>query len=238
MEVTRGEGHPLGAPSWRLPGAAWRASRPCRSRCFWQWPAASLSGSPATLRVLRPYHALRRGVRPARHRRRPARHARRSGGDVFPPVLGDVHAAQAGGSAVIHLQFRHLLQLDPPLGPIVRDRLGWLVIGCSPVGSPRATARFGPAAKTLPASSVAIVGVRLKAWYARRDVSLGHVLHHARDPVDPAAPRPSAAEAAVEANVDRCEEGQAALSMALDAIKIEITAALAKFRPTRAAGPL
>ena len=44
----------------------------------------------------------------------------------------------------------------------------------------------GPAAKTLPASSAAVVGARLEDWYGQRNVSLGHVLrtrstrrHHA-----------------------------------------------------------
>ena len=56
--------------------------------------------------------------------------------------------------------YLHLLRQQrewPPLGPL-RDRLGWLVCGYSP----RLSSWLGPATRTLPASSVAIVGVRLE----------------------------------------------------------------------------
>ena len=102
-----------------------------------------------------------------------------------------VTSALLVAAAEIYLHLRRQQREWPPLGPL-RDRLGWLVCGYSP----RLSSWLGPAARTLPASSVAIVGVRLEDWYGHRNSTLGHVLRHATNPIDPVAPRQQAAPAA------------------------------------------
>ena len=123
-----------------------------------------------------------------------------------------VTSALLVAAADIYIHLRRQQRAWPPLGPL-RDRLGWLVCGYSP----RIASWLGPAARTLPASSVAIVGVRLKDWYGYRDSTLGHVLRHATSPIDPMAPRLQAALAAAAAEPHAAAAEAAAAAAESDA---------------------